>query len=264
MGGTMVDLSFSMQDFEYFMLIVVRTSGFLFTAPIYNAQSIPKITKVGLAVFISYILYYSIQPKVWVEYSTVLGYAVIVMKELLTGILIGFSVNICTYIIAFGGRIVDMEIGLSMVSQLDPATRENATFTGLLYQYSFMLIMLVTGMYRFFLEAFIETYELIPVNGAVFHVPKLLDAILQFMGRFVLIGFQIALPVFIVMMLLNAILGILAKVAPQLNMFTVGIQLKILVGLSVIMLTTILIPNIADFIFTEMRRMMVLFVEGMM
>ena len=78
-----------------------------------------------------------------------------------------------------------------------------------------------------------------------------------------LIGFRIFLPIFACMMILNCILGILAKVAPQMNMFAVGMQMKILIGLGVLFLTVSLLPGIASFIFTEMKKMMVLFIEGM-
>ena len=66
------------------------------------------------------------------------------------------------------------------------------------------------------------------------------------------------------MLLLNAILGIMAKVSPQLNMFAVGIQLKVLTGLAIIYISAFLLPTAADFVFTEMKRMVVSFVEGMM
>lgn len=77
------------------------------------------------------------------------------------------------------------------------------------------------------------------------------------------IGFRIYLPVFACIMILNCILGILAKVSPQMNMFAVGMQMKIMVGFLVMFLTITLLPGIADFIFNEMRKMMVLFIEGM-
>ena len=71
------------------------------------------------------------------------------------------------------------------------------------------------------------------------------------------------LPVFACIMILNSNLGIMAKVAPQMNMFAVGIQLKIIVGFLVLFITITFLPSIADMIFTEMRKMMVLFIEGM-
>ena len=79
-----------------------------------------------------------------------------------------------------------------------------------------------------------------------------------------MIGFRIVLPIFCVMLLLNAVLGILAKVSPQMNMFAVGIQMKVLVGLSVIFFTVSMLPATADFIFREMQQLMVSFVEDML
>ena len=91
-----------------------------------------------------------------------------------------------------------------------------------------------------------------------------MSAMVTFMADNIVIGFRICLPVFAVMILLNAVLGILAKVSPQLNMFAVGLQLKVLVGLAVMFFTVSLLPGASDFIFKEMKKMMVTFVEGMM
>ena len=72
------------------------------------------------------------------------------------------------------------------------------------------------------------------------------------------------MPIFCSILLLNAVLGVLAKVAPLLNLFAVGIQLKVLVGLSVLFLTAGMLPGIADFVLDEMKRMIDSFVGGMM
>ena len=91
----------------------------------------------------------------------------------------------------------------------------------------------------------------------------MLTSFISFMTDFVVIGFRICLPVFVVMILLNAILGVLAKVSPQLNMFAVGIQLKILVGIGVLFLTMTMLPDAAGFVFDQMKKVMVSFVEAM-
>ena len=86
---------------------------------------------------------------------------------------------------------------------------------------------------------------------------------MQFRSDLFLIGFRIMLPIFVCIMILNCILGIMAKVAPQMNMFAVGMQMKVLVGLLVLLVTVILLPGVADFIFKEMRQMIVSVIEGM-
>ncbi|HKM05137.1 MAG TPA: flagellar biosynthetic protein FliR [Lachnospiraceae bacterium] len=260
----MINLSFPIEELEYFLLIFTRVTCFIYIAPFYGMNNTPNRVKICLGVFISFLLYEAITPHVYVDYTTVWQYGIIIMKEALVGLLIGLGANICTSIISFAGRMMDMEMGLSMASLMDPTTKENATITGLFFQYLVTLILITSGMYQFILKALVETYTLIPVNGAIFHVNRLMTAMISFMSEFIIIGFRICLPVFATNMILNAVLGILAKVSPQMNMFAVGMQLKILVGLAILFLTIGMLPNGANYIFTEMKIMMVSFVEAMM
>lgn len=260
----MIDFTFSYADLEYFLLILVRITGFIFIAPFYSMNNTPARVKIGLAIFLSYLIFTVETPHVAVTYRTIAGYAVLVIKEVLVGLLLGFGTNFCTSIISFAGHIMDMEIGLSMVTLMDPTTQESASVSGVFYQYMLMLFLIITGMYRYLLRALADTFTLIPVSKAVFDMDSLLASMLTFMSNYIIIGFRICLPVFTVMIMLNAILGILAKVSPQMNMFAVGIQFKILVGLAVMFLTVEMMPGAADFIFTQMKTIVVSFVEGMM
>lgn len=259
----MVDLSFSIYDLEYFLLIFTRVSCFVFIAPFFSMNSVPARVRIGISFFTAMLLYQALSPADIIVYGTVMEYALIVMKEAITGLLIGFSATMCTSIVNFAGSVADMETGLSMVTLLDPTTRENTSITGVFFQYVLMLMMIATGMYRYLFGALADTFTLIPVNGAVFHSDRLLNSMLLFLGEYILIGFRIVLPVFCVILLLNAVLGILAKVAPQMNMFSVGIQLKILTGLGVLFFTAGLLPGTADFIFEKMKEMMIAFVGAM-
>ena len=76
------------------------------------------------------------------------------------------------------------------------------------------------------------------------------------MVEYFVIAFRIILPVFAAMLLTNAVLAILAKAAPQMNMFVVGLQLKVVIGLAVLVVSATIIGNVANFIFTEMKDMM--------
>lgn len=126
-----------------------------------------------------------------------------------------------------------------------------------------MLLLIATDMHHYILRALVDTYQLIPVNGAVFDWNHLMVSMTMFITDLMVLGFRIVLPIFACSMILNCILGIMAKVAPQMNMFAVGIQIKILLGFTVMFLTVTLLPGIANMIFTEMKRMIVSVVEGM-
>lgn len=261
----MVDLSFSMYDLEYFLLVLTRVTCFVFVAPFFSMKNTPRHVRIGLSFFTALLLYETITPsEVPITYNSTAGYAAMVLKEAITGLLIGFAPTMCTAIVNLAGSIVDMEIGLSMATMMDPTTNQQTSISGVLYQYVLMLLLISTGMYRFLLGALADTFVLIPINGAIFRTENLIESMIVFMGEYVVIAFRIALPVFCVMLLLNSILGIMAKVSPQLNMFAVGIQFKVLVGLSVLFFSASMLPGAANFIFKEMKEMMNSFVGGMM
>lgn len=260
----MISYSFSMKELEYFMLIFCRVSCLIYAVPFFSMNNTPRRLRVGLSFVVTLLLYYTIPEKPELAYSTLLGYATLVLREVITGLLMGFACNICTSIVGFAGRIIDMETGLSMASMMDPTTRENMSITGMIYNYATTLILIITGIYEYILKALAESFSLIPIAGAVFRSDSLLDVMLKFMADYILISFRICLPIFAVMLLLNALLGILAKVAPQMNMFAVGIQIKVLVGLSILVLTIGMLPGISNMIYNEMKSMMVAFVEAMM
>lgn len=261
----MLDLSFSLFDLEYFLLILVRVSCFVYVAPFFSLTGVPNQVKIGISFFTSLLLYETLTPaEVAITYNTVMGYAVIVMKEAVVGLILGFGATLCSAIVNFAGSITDMEIGLSMVNVLDPTTKQNTSISGVYYQYVVMLMLIASGMYRYLLGAIADSFTLIPINGAVFHQESLLATIVDFISDYILIGFRICLPVFCVIMILNAVLGILAKVSPQMNMFAVGIQLKVLAGLTAMFLTTGMLPGAADFVYQEMKKMVVSFIGGMM
>lgn len=260
----MINYSFSFGNLEFFLLILVRLTVFLYAAPFFSQKGIPNQVKIGLAFFMAILLYGVIPDKTIPAYNTVWGYAIIVVREALAGLLIGFAAVICTTVVSFAGRIIDMETGLSMANLIDPTTNTSESISGVLFQYIITLMLIVSGMYEYIIRAVAQTFELIPVGRAVFNPDKLVESILLFLRDYMSIGFRICLPVFAVMLLLNAVLGIMARVAPQLNMFAVGMQMKVLIGLVTLFLTAGMLPRVSEMVFDEVKRAMTTFVGTMM
>ncbi len=260
----MIDLSFSIQELEYFLLILTRITCFVYLAPFFGATNVPNRVKIALSVFFSFLVYELTMPHVFPAYADLLEYTILILKEAITGLLIGFGANICSTIVNFAGHLADMEMGLSMASMFDPTTKQSSTVSGVLYQNGFMLILIVTGFYRYLLKALVETFTLIEIGGASINLNSLNGTMITFLGEYMILGFRIALPIISAAMLLNAVLAILAKIAPQMNMFAVGMQLKIIVGFMILFLTIGMMPKISDFILKEIRVMITRMVEGLM
>lgn len=246
-------IPFTVEELEFILLVLARVSAFIYTAPFFNLGNVPVRTKAGFSFFFALVICYAVPMKELV-YTGVIGFAILVMKEVIAGMLLGYFTNIVMSIVSFAGRIIDMEIGLAMVTELDPITKVQSSITGNLYIYFVTLMLLVSGFHRFLIRAFVDTYSVVPV-GEVNLEPGLYTLMLRFMTDYFLIAFRIVLPLYGTMLLVNVVLGIMAKVAPQMNMFVVGIQLKILFGLGILYLMISLLPGVTDFIVGEMKEM---------
>lgn len=253
-------MTFSLQNFEVFLLILVRITAFVFSAPFFSIPNVPQRVKAGFSLMFSIILFQVIPASI--TYSTVIEFGGLLIKEVLVGLIIGFFTNACYYILNFTGQLIDMEIGLSMVNQLDPVSRVQTTITANLYSYIVMLILLVTNLHHYLIIALADTYKVIPLGEANIN-PNLYLLMLEFIKNYFIIGFRIVLPVFSSTLIVNTILGILAKVAPQMNMFVIGLQLKIIVGFFVLYLLVRFMPTVSGFIFDEMMRMMKMAIDAM-
>lgn len=256
-----VEISFSQANLEYYLLILVRMASFIYIAPFFGQNNVPQKVKIGLSLFLAFIVY-SIMPKELLSYETTLGYAELVIKESIAGLLIGFSAYICNTIILFVGKLIDMQIGLAMANLFDPVTKSQVSITGSLYQYILLLLLITSGMYGFLLSAIVDSFSIIPIGGMKL-TEALMNNMIGFVGDYFLIGFRINLPIFAIILILDCAMGIMTKIASQIHMFSVGMQIKILGGFLVLFLTVFLLPDIANFIFTNMQEMVAVTIRGM-
>lgn len=254
-------MSFTLDYIEYALLVFTRIASIIFIVPVFGNSNIPIRVKAAISMFLSLIVM-NLVDYTAVSYEGVLGYSILVVKEAITGTLIGMGSGICLYILNFSGHMMDMEIGFAMAMELDPTTKVQTTISSVLFTNLFMLMFIASDMHYFIIDAMFDSYQLIPIGGAKFS-PSLYQIFVKYVSDYFVIGFRIILPVFACTLLLNVILGILAKVAPQMNMFVVGMQLKVFVGLALLFVLMSLLPGITDFLFDEMQMLTKLFIQAM-
>ena len=245
-------MNITVESIESFLLILVRLSAFIFTAPIFSNSQIPRKVKACFSVFISMIIYNTVAVEL-PAYSDVISFAILVMQEAIVGLILGFIISACMYIVNYAGRLIDMEMGLSMANMMDPSTRIQASITGAFYTQMVLLLLLITNMHYYILRAIVDSFKHVPLGGVVFHA-GLYEIMQSFLVDFFVIGFRIVLPVFAAMLIVNVVLGVLARIAPQMNMVVVGMQLKIFVGLVILYIIVSTLPMVSDFIAVEMKK----------
>ena len=257
----MIEQSFSIYHFEYYLVIFSRVMGAIAFAPIFGNTNTIRRVKIFLGIAIAYAIF-SIYPYVPLGYTTFLEYTVILLKELVVGLSLGFMSSIALSIIGMAGQFIDREMGFSMVSNFDPTFNTDTTITAEYYNMLVMIIMLCSNMHYFILSALSDSFELIPIGRVTIDSGKLYDTVIQYMIDYFVIALRIGMPILIAIMLLNVILGVLAKTAPQMDMFVVGIQMKIFTGFAVIYITLWFLPNITEFVYHQMQKIVMEVLEA--
>lgn len=252
----MIERSFSIYHLEYFLAILVRVLGVMAYAPIFGNQVMTRRVRLFIGIAIAFSIW-TVYPYVPLPYTTFIGYTILLLKELVVGLTIAFTSSITITIINMAGQFIDREIGFSMVSSFDPSMNTDATITAQFYNMLCVIIMLCSNMHYFVISALADSFELIPLGNVTLDSGTILDKMIQYMTDYFTIALRISLPMLIVIMLLNVVLGVLAKTAPQMNMFVVGIQLKIFAGFAVLVVTIGYLPNIVQFIYDDMRNIVV-------
>ena len=248
-------------EWELFLLNLMRIASFVYVAPFFNTANVPRKVRIGFAFFVS-VIAFELYPEASYEYTGVIDYAGLVIKEAVVGLLLGAICNFTMQIIHFAGRFIDMDIGLSMATVMDPTNHTQNGIVGSIYYYIVMLILMASGLHQYLIAAIVETFRHIPVGQMTVN-PSLYPNVISFMGQFLAIGFRISLPIFASMLLLNAVLAIMARVAPHMNMFVIGMQLKIIGGICVLVLVVYMLPSVANVLYQLMEQMIYKLVQGM-
>ena len=259
----MFEHSFSLVSFEYFLLILVRIATFAFIAPFYSQDGVPTRTRIGLCAIVSILVLYAVAPEEPLPYEDVFGYGVLVIKEATTGLLIGYAAYICNSIILLAGNVIDMDIGLSMVSMFDPSMNTQVTITGSIYNQAITILLILSNMHAYILRAVIDSFHLIPLGRTVFRTDVLLEGMIVYFTDLFVLAMRIMMPIFATLLIVNCVLGVMAKVAPQMNMFSIGVQIKIIVGIFILFVMVFLFPEVVELVSNEMKLQIANMLDGL-
>lgn len=226
----MNDIYYILMDrFTVFLLVLVRMGSLFVITPVFGSRNVPGYLKIAFAFFCSVILT-TLLKGVNVEYTNFYGYAGLIVKELAIGVILGYTSYVVFSALYIAGQIIDTQIGFGMVNVLDPMHDSQVPLTGnFIYIISLLFFLMLNG-HHILLTALFKSYNILPINSFVFN-DVLFNNMLNIFYETFAIGFKISIPILAASLLTEVALGILAKTVPQMNVFVVGMPLKLGVGL---------------------------------
>ena len=237
--------------FILFALVFMRMTGAVMFNPVLGRTNIPNAYKGALIFMLTLMLYVAAGGVLQHEPGTMVEFGVMLVQELFVGFVLGFSMELFFMVVRFASSIMDQTMGLSMAQVYDPTTRTQMTVSsGLYYAFLFMLFMAVDGHVHL-IGLYFTSARLIPFGKVQFR-PELYEMILDLFKSNIVMGLQFAFPIIAMELVTEAAVGILMRMIPQINVFAVNFQLKIAVGM---MMLVYLFSPMADRVHVILRDM---------
>lgn len=215
-----------------FFFPLARILGLLAAAPFFNNAAMPRRLRLMTGLAIALALTPALPPMPTVPAGSWVGLAILA-QQMLIGILMGFSLRIAFAAVDIAGELIGLQMGLSFAVFYDPqSTSETPVITeffGLLAT----LIFLALNGHLLLLDMLAESFTLWPVSAAPFHAAGL-GKLLSGAAMIFVAGVLISLPLVAALLIANIAMGVLARVAPQLNLFAVGFPVTLVAGFAVV------------------------------
>lgn len=213
-----------------FLLVLIRISGLMVSSPLLSQNSIPPQAKVGLSFTIALILFPLHTSKLVIP-TDLIQFTVMAAQEFIIGLMIGFVATLLFTALQMAGEFVSMQMGLSISSALDPISGVNMPAFGQIYYYLALLLFLSLNIHHALILAVDKSFQSVPLGGFIGHHGMMAERFITLTGDMFTVALMVGLPVMGILLVTESCLGFMAKVMPQMNIFMVGLPLKVLIGI---------------------------------
>ncbi len=228
----------ALPQLEVFLFILGRILGIFIQAPVFSSRSFPAIAKAGLGIWISAVLWFVVPVNIKLMPQTFEGFVIILATEVAIGFLIGFICNLIFLGIQSAGELIDLQMGLSVSQAFDPIFGASISIVGRLLFFVSLTSFLILGGHHMLLTILHQSFRLIPTPAVVdFSFKTAIPDILNWGQILWTISIQLSGPIILIIFLSDFAFGIVSRVAPQVNVFMLGFQVKPVLGLLAVLFT---------------------------
>lgn len=213
---------------DTFLLVFLRVGGLFLAAPLFGSQLFPVQVRVWLA-FVLAVMLFGVAPKVELT-GGVSMYAVACASETALGLVIGFVGHALLHALGIAGHAIDTELGITMGQALDPVTQESSSVVTQLLMLGGTVLFLALDGHHVILSSLKFSLTRVPLGGFVLNDEITTWILLQLVPQIFVIGVTFAAPVVCAVLLSTLALGLVARVAPEMNVFSFAFPLRVLVG----------------------------------
>ena len=220
-----------------FLFITARISGFILFNPMLGRRNIPAIFRSGMALVLSVFVASVSTQQVPVPTGTA-ELMVRLLLEIAIGVFLGMAVNFFFYIPQLAGSMIDTQMGMTMNQMYDAGSQANLSVTGQLLNLLMTLLFFAGGGHLTLLRIFLTSEQIVPYGQVSIGLPAY-NLLLELFIECTVLAVKLCMPVLAAELIAQVGMGILMKVIPQINVFAINIELKVIVGLALLLVLVI-------------------------
>ena len=241
-----------------YLLAMIRAAAWVFVCPPFGNRSVPTMVKVGLAAALSLVVGPRLADQaVPLEVGPLLSAAVL---QVAAGLALGFLGVLLFTTFSFAGGLIDLVSGYSVAQLFDPGNQAPVSIFGQFYAVLATTLLFAIDGHLLLVRGFITSFDAAPLTSL--SVDTLAELITGDIALFFVAALEIAAPLLAALFLSEAALGLLSRAAPQMNIFALGLPVKILVTLTLAGLALPLLPDAVSGITNQIVRQGLSVVRG--
>jgi len=221
---------FSLIKLEVFVLVLFRVLSLIMVIPIFDNQRIIPTYKILISICIALIMFPIVETVDFIFPGTIGLMFWVVLKEIFIGLIIGFTARLVFTSIELAAQFSGIQMGFGASNVVDPMTNQNLLVIAIFKIWLATILFLSLNGHHIFFTALADTFYKIPIGTASLS-SGLASAIVDFTSTVFVISIKLAAPITAVMIMTNAILGIVSRFIPQINVFIMSFPLSIGIGL---------------------------------
>ncbi len=230
------------EKFQIFLICAARVAALMASLPIFSSGQAPAAIRSGLAIVLSVLLFPVLEPFIPAHSFEPITLAILVTNEALIGVMIGMVARFIFTAAEFGGTVVGYQMGFAAANVFDPQNQRQISLMSQFQNVFAILIFLALDAHHIFLRTIVESYRIFS-PGLIDFGGESIPYFIQLAGSMFVLGVKFSAPVLAVLLLSGLILGIMARIFPQLNVFMLSFPLNIGLAFVVMGLTLNLVAS---------------------
>ncbi len=225
-----------------YVVVLARVAGLVSFAPFWSVSSVPRQIRIVLAMCLALIISLLVEKKIPTPPQDYLALAVIIIGEVVIGCLIGFIGQLVLSALDTTAQILSTQLGFSLASIINPTNRTQSSAIGILAQMFAIVVLLAIDGHHWILTATVNSFSSF-IPGQFSLSPNVFYLLMRLSADALTMGVALAAPAVVVLFVVEFVIAISGRVAPQLQVMLISFPIKIMVGLLLIGTSLYLIPQ---------------------